>query len=248
MSGNRVEYEYHWGRIFAALLIVIVLLASVIYWFSRPKHNDFNDASTSLPTPVKQTPDSAHTLSKPLSHQTSETEEAKQPHHSDSATQPLEQIEQTPHVTQTNTIDTQTGDKNPSNSTNTETETASAVLMRHVKEMKVTLHSKHVKRFVLTQGIKNKEPLGEQSNAFKADKNGLITLYAFSEVAGLKDQHLEYRWIYQGKKVAKVNVGVWGDKWRSSSSKFVNRTMLGSWRLELHSGQKLLANMTFTVE
>ncbi len=94
--------------------------------------------------------------------------------------------------------------------------------------------STQVKRFVLTNGIKDREPLaGIEAIRPDSGDNGIVTVYAFSEVSGLQGQTLRYRWLRNGNAVATVKVGVGGSKWRSYSSKYVTSAMQGDWRVEL---------------
>jgi hypothetical protein len=74
----------------------------------------------------------------------------------------------------------------------------------------------------------------------------MLTVFAFSEVSGLRGQTLRYRWLRNGKVVATVKVGVGGNSWRSYSSKFVTSAMRGDWRVELvGDGDQVLAFREF---
>lgn len=260
MADNSVEYEYHWGRIFTVLFIIIALLAGIIYWL-----NSLDDDSSA---PVENTSQSHAEIIKPGSdsdntnQQKQNPEKAKKPAAATVEENTSNTVNQTAnsnkpeHFTNTNnaTINEEAL-KVTSTTVKKSTDKISATVakiddatVRNIEQLNIKLYSKQVKRFLLTQGIKNKEPIGPEPSELNTDKNGLITLYAFSEVINLKDQHLEYRWIHRGKTVAKVKVGVWGQKWRSSSSKFVNAQMLGDWQLELRNQNQRLASMTFTIK
>ncbi len=103
-----------------------------------------------------------------------------------------------------------------------------------------------IKRFEVSRGIRNKEPVGSFDD-IRLDNNGMLTVYAFSEVLGMKDDNLQYVWYRNDKPVAKVKVGVWSNRWRSYSRKYINAAMRGDWRIELvNSHGERLAHSTFT--
>ncbi len=102
--------------------------------------------------------------------------------------------------------------------------------------------SAQVKRFVLTNRVEAREPVaGIEAIRPDPGNQDMLTVFAFSEVSGLRGQTLRYRWLRNGKVVATVKVGVGGNSWRSYSSKFVTSAMRGDWRVELvgDSGQVL---------
>lgn len=102
-----------------------------------------------------------------------------------------------------------------------------------------------IKRFVLTDQVKNKEPVGAINN-ISPDTNNLLTIFAWSDTQGLKDQFLLYRWLHNGKEVAQIEIGVWSNRWRSYSRKYVTQNMRGQWLVELRTGKgDLLAQSTF---
>jgi hypothetical protein len=109
------------------------------------------------------------------------------------------------------------------------------------------LLSKQVKRFLLTDGVRNREPMGGLTDVVpKPADSGVLAVYAYSDVEGMAGKTLHYRWILDGKIRAEVRVGVGSDRWRSYSSKIVTGKMRGPWRVELTSGRKeLLAEAEF---
>lgn len=110
---------------------------------------------------------------------------------------------------------------------------------------KTVIHSSVVKRFVLVSGVKQREPVGSINTIF-LDGNDIATAYVYSEVVGLKDKYLNYIWKKNGKEIAKVKVGVWGDSWRSYSRKYLNQKMRGNLSVELRTlDGKLLAETSF---
>lgn len=109
----------------------------------------------------------------------------------------------------------------------------------------VSVVSPAVERFQLAKRVINNEPRGGiESIVPKAD--GAAAVYCFSDIVGMKDRVLYYHWLRNGKRVAKVRVGAWGKRWRSHSSKILNPTMKGDWRVELRKADNtLLASAEF---
>ncbi len=110
---------------------------------------------------------------------------------------------------------------------------------------KTRILSAKVKRFVLAKAIREREPRGSLED-ITADSNGLITVYAFAEVVDSKNDVLYYRWRHNGKPVATVDIGVWSNRWRSNSSKYISANMRGEWQVVLENNKgDLLAETTF---
>jgi hypothetical protein len=112
----------------------------------------------------------------------------------------------------------------------------------------VKIHAPWVKRFVLASQVDNKEPRGELSKiAFNSA--GSAVVWAYSEVIDRAASVLRYVWAHEGKQVAQVKVNVRGNRWRSYSTKVINRRMEGNWRVELQDNQgRLLARADFLLQ
>jgi|GEM_PF-6305657 len=109
----------------------------------------------------------------------------------------------------------------------------------------ISIHSAAVQRFSLAQSVLNREPSGHLDDiTYNAD--GFTSVSAFSEVIGLNGEILHYRWLQQGTEVAIVRVRVGANRWRSHSTKRIDRGMEGPWRVELlDSKGTLLASIDF---
>jgi hypothetical protein len=109
----------------------------------------------------------------------------------------------------------------------------------------ISIASAALKRFSLAQSVLDREPIGELDDiAYNAD--GFTSVSAFSEVIGLNGEILHYRWLQEGAEVAVVRVDVGADRWRSHSTKRIDRGMEGRWRVELlDSRGTLLASIDF---
>ncbi len=116
-----------------------------------------------------------------------------------------------------------------------------------VRAVSTRIVSADVRRFLITDRVEAREPVGDISDIREDRKvEGLVKVIAYSDVAGRAGEFLEYRWIRGGRVVAKVPVGVGSDSWRSYTSKFLNKDMRGDWRVELRTrGGELLAETAF---
>jgi hypothetical protein len=105
-----------------------------------------------------------------------------------------------------------------------------------------------VKRFLLAGSVSNREPEGELNEiSFTAD--GSAAVWAYSEVIDKKGSRFKYVWLHGGNQIATVPVNVGSNRWRSYSSKLINQSMSGAWRVELQDGEgRLLASADFFLE
>ena len=103
-----------------------------------------------------------------------------------------------------------------------------------------------VKRFVLPQTVINKEPRGKLAE-IRLKPDGSAAVWCYSEVIGRRGSGLLYVWYHDGRRIARIRSHVYGNRWRSYSSKIINGRNQGHWRVELQDGAgKLLASAEFT--
>lgn len=114
-------------------------------------------------------------------------------------------------------------------SSTTETNMASPLF----SQVNTEILSDNVDRFLITPSVINNEPVGNINDI--VFDNNIATVYAYSDVNDLKNSMLYYVWTLNAKDVAKVRVGVIGKRWRSHSSKFVQKNMRGQWKVELQN-------------
>ena len=105
-----------------------------------------------------------------------------------------------------------------------------------------------VKRFLLVGSISNREPKGELNEiSFTAD--GSAAVWVYSELIDKKGSRFKYVWLHGGNQIATVPINVGGNRWRSYSSKLINQSMSGAWRVELQDGEgRLMASADFFLE
>jgi hypothetical protein len=112
-------------------------------------------------------------------------------------------------------------------------------------QSEVKIFSDQITRFVISKSVINNEPVGTISD-IKFDANNIATLYAYSDAIGLKDEMFYYIWSLDGETIAKVRIGVWANRWRSYSRKFIQPSMHGEWQVALQNSEgKTLAISRF---
>jgi hypothetical protein len=115
-----------------------------------------------------------------------------------------------------------------------------------LKELEILEPS--VKRFLLTGSVSNREPKGELNEiSFTAD--GSAAVWAYSEIIDKKGSRFKYVWLHGGNRIATIPVNVGSNRWRSYSSKLINQSMRGAWRVELQDSEgRLMAGADFFLE
>ena len=105
-----------------------------------------------------------------------------------------------------------------------------------------------IKRFLLAGSVSNREPKGELNEiSFTAD--GSAAVWVYSEIIDKKGSRFKYVWLHGGNQIATVPINVGGNRWRSYSSKLINQSMSGAWRVELQDGKgRLMASADFFLE
>ncbi|MEL0657828.1 DUF2914 domain-containing protein [Psychromonas arctica] len=100
-------------------------------------------------------------------------------------------------------------------------------------QVKTEIFSDDVERFTLSQNVINNEPVGTINDI--VFDNNIATIYAFSQVDDSKNTTLYYQWSLNDEHIAKVRIGVIGNRWRSHSSKFIQSNIHGQWKVELQN-------------
>ena len=100
---------------------------------------------------------------------------------------------------------------------------------------KVERLSDNINRFQITPFVEDNEPVGSIDDI--EAENGMLTVYAFSEVSNLKGNNLYYVWNLNGNDVATVTIAIGGNRWRSHSTKFIEPSMQGQWKVTLQNSQ-----------
>jgi hypothetical protein len=103
------------------------------------------------------------------------------------------------------------------------------------KQTKIEIYSPQINRFVIAKDVNNKEPIGTIED-IQFDENNIATVYAYSDAIGFADKFLYYEWRLNGKQIAMIEIGAWGDRWRSYTHKFIQPNKRGNWSVILKNG------------
>jgi len=96
---------------------------------------------------------------------------------------------------------------------------------------------------VVCTGVEDRTPVGA-ADSFPASVG---SLYCFSEVRG-GDGKVVHVWIHDGAELAKIELRVQGERWRTWSKKRIDPSASGAWRVEVRSEDgAVLATATFEI-
>lgn len=88
-----------------------------------------------------------------------------------------------------------------------------------------------VARAQFTSGIHRREPVDRLGPTLSAAANRAGGVYYFTELHDMQGHTVFHRWELDGKKVAEVRFPVRGRRWRVYSSKVINHSLAGQWRV-----------------
>lgn len=114
---------------------------------------------------------------------------------------------------------------------------------------RVSIQSRNVRRAQLTSNVIKDEPVDQLPKSIPMNEQGLVKVYLYTELGGLKGRVLFHDWYWKDKLIARVRVPVKEDKQVSATSKFIDRIMTGPWKVKVVDSQKkLYAQATFEVQ
>jgi hypothetical protein len=97
------------------------------------------------------------------------------------------------------------------------------------------------------RSVENRAPVGEAAS-FTTDV-GRVYLYTKVGMEDGAEGSIKHVWHYDGKEVATVTLPVKGPQWRTYSSKQVDNSSKGEWRVDITSANnELIKSVTFKVE
>jgi hypothetical protein len=97
---------------------------------------------------------------------------------------------------------------------------------------------------VVCTGVENRAPVGA-ADSFAA---GVGSLACFSEVHGGAGK-VVHVWFHGDKELAKIELSVQGERWRTWSQKKIPAAMTGAWHVEVRSEDgTVLAKAEFTIK
>lgn len=99
----------------------------------------------------------------------------------------------------------------------------------------IEILSSHILRAQLSNEIQDREPVDVASAVIPMNDEGLVTVYLFTELEGLQGQTVYYDWYRGEKREARVALRPHLSSMRAYASKFIDRHMLGEWRVEVQT-------------
>ncbi|WP_206081037.1 DUF2914 domain-containing protein [Marinobacter orientalis] len=248
---------YLWGRIFAALFALFLVVGGIIWGafeiFGTGEQKEALVENQSVEAPSLPSVFIDQPASEPLSIQLPKTAAREKP----------EVGAPPPMPDQTNSVQAEAAEP-PASMSETASETASSESSAEPASRpaptaeesepspedatSIKLLSDHLIRAQLSTGLEEKEPIDEIPNVLRMDSDGLIRIYLFTEIQGMEGQLHFHDWYLEDERVARVEIRPSVDPMRASSAKYIDRHMLGDWRVEVVTEEgELLAKGAFSV-
>lgn len=101
-----------------------------------------------------------------------------------------------------------------------------------VERSQTAVFSKNIRRAKLTLSITDKEPGEAAPESIHLNEGELTKVFFFTEIIGQAGKTVTHLWYKDGKLKAKVRIPVGSDTWRSYSSKYLDDTMAGEWKVK----------------
>ena len=107
----------------------------------------------------------------------------------------------------------------------------------------IDIKSEKIVRAQLTNGVSKREPVDKLGSSIPMNDQGLIKVFLFTDMHGLKGETLYHEWYLAGKRMARVKINVRNNNVSASSSKFIDKYMMGDWKVNVvnHSGDTLVS-------
>lgn len=248
LTEDEKKYQYRWGRIIGCSLLVFIAICSTIYYGSSYLSQDNTDDNHTAMAQTSNADSTSNTSQPPA---IENAIPAATPHIANETEVPPAQArleDATIENINVDTIPVNTKESELSKITSAITDNTSAALntvaanvpetephnsMMPFTQVKTEILSEAVTRFIIAQNVIANEPVGTINDIFF--DNNIATIYAFSQVDDSKNTTLYYQWSLNNENIAKVRIGVIGNRWRSHSSKFIQSNMHGQWKVELQN-------------
>ncbi|ABC30750.1 conserved hypothetical protein [Hahella chejuensis KCTC 2396] len=112
----------------------------------------------------------------------------------------------------------------------------------------VKIFSDAISRAQLTQELDDSEPTNALRDSIVMNDEGLLRIYLFTEMMDMTGQTLYHEWYRDDKRVARIRIRPHRSPMRASSSKFIDRHMLGQWTVKVTGPEgNILAEAAFSV-
>ena len=268
---------YLWGRIFAALFVLILVVGGIIWGaleiFGTGEQNEplaENQEGEAPPLPPVFV-DESSSSAEPVSIQLPTTASREQSEADANPGMPDETRSDQTEITETPAAVSETAAEAPTSDSSAEP--APPQVASQVSEPVSTVDpdslpapaageseppredtasverlSDHIIRAQLSTGLEDKEPIDEIPNVLTMDSDGLIRIYLFTEIQGMEGQLHFHDWYLEDERVARVEIRPSVDPMRASSAKYIDQHMVGDWRVEVVTEEgELLAKGEFSV-
>ncbi|MGG7055035.1 DUF2914 domain-containing protein [Nitrosomonas sp. ANs5] len=104
-----------------------------------------------------------------------------------------------------------------------------------------------VLRAQLTSGVRQREPVDSIDHVSLAATISQ-PIYFYLHLSGLENERVTVDWFYQEKRIARVILDTGASDWRTYSSKMLDKSRIGAWRVAaFDQSGKLLAERRFKV-
>ncbi|MDX1755066.1 MAG: DUF2914 domain-containing protein [Marinobacter sp.] len=222
----------HWKRIFCALVLccaVLALLGWVVWgWYAGTQESRGTVASAGISAddsvpPVAPSPGP---VMEPASPSTAEVQPAGLLAGGETQPVPLDSVPPSPDEPVSAAPDIPAEASPPQEQ---------APEPRKAALAEARILSPHLSRVQLTSALEEKEPVDQLPARVEMNGNGLLRVYLFTETRDLQGQVVYHDWHREGRRVARIAIRPYSDHMRASSSKYIDRHMLGHWRVEVVS-------------
>jgi len=107
----------------------------------------------------------------------------------------------------------------------------------------IDIKSEKIARAQLTNNVSKREPVDKLGSTISMNDQGLIKVFLFTDMHGLKGETLYHEWYLAGKRMARVKINVRNNNVSASSSKFIDKYMMGDWKVNVvnHRGDALVS-------
>jgi len=103
-----------------------------------------------------------------------------------------------------------------------------------------------VTEMVVCTGVEDRVPVGADTMFL----NTVEQLYCFTKVTGAAaEETISHVWYFVDKEMAKVDLTIGGDPWRTWSSKRISEGWSGNWRVDVITASgEILKSMDFVIQ
>ena len=237
---------YHWNRIFGALFVVLALAAVLIWGGQRVFQRSVNGSQAAIePAPSPKAQPSISGVHSRIPEEVKHEDKAKS-----SEIAPPVAIKPTPlaptlPAKAEEPIKPETQKKVVAKPPDRDADRPTSDTP---SKSVISILSTNIERAQLASNVIKGEAVDNIGPVIPMNDKGLIRVYLFMETSGLKGQTLFHDWYWNGKRIAHARIPIKRKDNTASSSKFIDRIMMGHWEVNIvDGGNKVLAKAEFEV-